>query len=165
MVMLCLTGCDSNEDGGPTTAQAPGLGFPSWVRHWNNIALGTVLAADLAQVPGERIGKVNGIDLGRRVAAAILAMRSEEGSNKPEPRVGVEFVTSSEPGKWHQDPIRLIPLAVGAYWGKVKPFVLLSADQFRVSTPPSLSSPEYAVAYNEESTWRRWNRNAHQSHA
>ena len=110
---------------------------------------GMVLAADLAQVPGESKGKVNGIDLGRRVAAAILTMRTEDGSSKPEPRVGVELVTSTEPGKWRQDPISLIPLALGAYWGEVKPFVLLTADQFRVPAPPSLSSSEYAVAYNE----------------
>jgi hypothetical protein len=110
--------------------------------------LGAILAMDLAQVPdGQR--KVNGIDLGRRVAAAILAMRTEDGSGKPEPRVGVEFVTNTELGKWRQDPISLIPLALGAYWGEVKPFVLLTADQFRVPAPPSLSSPQYAVAFNE----------------
>ena len=108
----------------------------------------TVLAKDLAQVPKGR-KKVNGIDLGRRVAAAILTRRTEDGSTKPEPRVDVEFVTSTEPGKWRQDPISGIPLALGAYWGEVQPFVLLTADQFRAPVPPSLSSPEYAAAYNE----------------
>jgi len=109
---------------------------------------GTVLAKDLAQVPkGQE--KVNGIDLGRQVAAAILTRRTEDGSTKPEPRVGVEFLTSAEPGKWRQDPISLMPLALGAYWGEVNPFVLLTVDQFRAPAPPSLSSPEYAVAYNE----------------
>jgi hypothetical protein len=110
--------------------------------------LETVLRADLAQVPdGDR--KVNGIDLGRRVAAAILTMRTEDGSDKPEPRIGVEFMTSTEPGKWRQDPISQMPLALGAYWSEVKPFVLLTADQFRIPAPPGLSSREYAVAYNE----------------
>ena len=109
---------------------------------------GTVLEKDLTQVPkGDK--KVNGIDLGRRVAAAILTKRNEDGSSKPEPRLGVEFLTSTERGKWRQDPISLMPLAVGAHWGEVKPFVLPTADQFRVPPPPSLNSPEYAVAYNE----------------
>jgi hypothetical protein len=108
----------------------------------------TVLAADLAQLP-DGDNKANGIDLGRRVAAALLTMRTEDGSDKPEPRVGIEFVTSTEPGKWRQDPISQVPLALGAYWSEVKPFVLLTADQFRIPAPPSLSSREYAVAYNE----------------
>jgi hypothetical protein len=112
------------------------------------LELETVLRADLAQVPdGDR--KVNGIDLGRRAAAAILTMRTEDGSNKAEPRIAVEFMTSTEPGKWRQDPMSQIPLALGAYWSEVKPFVLLTADQFRIPAPPSLSSREYAVAYNE----------------
>jgi hypothetical protein len=65
------------------------------------------------------------------------------------PRVGVEFLTSNDPGKWRQDPLSQIPLALGAYWGGVKPFVLERADQFRAPAPPRLDSAEYAIAYNE----------------
>ena len=42
-----------------------------------------------------------------------------------------------------------VPLAMGAHWGEVKPFVLESAAQFRVPPPPALDSPEYAAAFEE----------------
>lgn len=90
--------------------------------------------------------------LGRQTAAAILAARANDGSQRPEPHVGVEFLTSNDPGKWRQDPISLIPLALGAYWSGVKPFVLERADQFRVPPPPGLDSAAYAAAYNEAKT-------------
>lgn len=107
-----------------------------------------LLAEDLNEIQNER-KREDGIDLGRRAAAAILALRVDDGSQHAEPRVGVDFPTSNEPGKWRQDPISQIPLAMGAYWGKVKPFVLKSGDQFRVPPPPALDSPEYAAAFDE----------------
>ncbi|HWI58273.1 MAG TPA: chloroperoxidase [Bacillota bacterium] len=106
------------------------------------------LTDDLSRLQ-EGDAKTKGIDLGKQAAAAILALRSGDGSQIPEPRVGIEFITSTLPGKWRQDPISLNPLALGAYWGQVKPFVLNSADQFRIPPPPALNSAEYAAAYNE----------------
>ena len=106
------------------------------------------LADDLTEIPGGRL-KTNGVALGKRTAAAVLAARANDGSQHPEPRVGIEFLTSKDPGKWRQDPISLIPLALGAYWDEVKPFVLERADQFRVPPPPRLDSREYAVAFDE----------------
>jgi hypothetical protein len=107
-----------------------------------------LLAADLKQVPNGR-PKSDGIALGRRAAAAILAMRANDGSNYVEPRVGFEFITSNDPGKWRQDPISHHPLALGAFWGQVTPFVLQSSSQFRAPVPPAIDSAEYAVAYDE----------------
>src|SRR5205823_630974 len=43
----------------------------------------------------------------------------------------------------------LIPIALGAHWGQVRPFVLQSSDQFRVPPPPDMASAEYTDAYNE----------------
>ncbi len=106
------------------------------------------LTDDLNQIPDGR-AKANGIDLGRRAAAAILALRADDGSQHAEPRVGEDFATSDEPGRWRQDPISQIPLALGAYWGGVRPFVLKSGDQVRVPPPPALDSPEYAAAFDE----------------
>ncbi len=97
----------------------------------------------------DAVARGKGIDLGHRAAAAILGLRAGDGSEHAEPRVGVDFITSDEPGKWRQDPISQLPLALGAYWGAVKPFVLHSADQFRVPPPPALDGPQYAAAFDE----------------
>jgi hypothetical protein len=106
------------------------------------------LANDLAQIPNSP-PKADGISLGQRAASAILALRADDGSQQAEPRVGIEFITSNEPGKWRQDPISQHPLALGAYWGSVQPFVLESSNQFRAPMPPALNSAEYAAAYDE----------------
>jgi hypothetical protein len=111
-------------------------------------SLDATLAADLSEI-ADGHAKKKGIALGIRAAAAILALRSNDGSARPEPRVGIEFITSNAPGKWRQDPISQNPLALGAYWGQVQPFVLDSADQYRVPTPPSLKSAAYTAAYRE----------------
>jgi len=94
-------------------------------------------------------GKEAGRRVGRAAAAAILAERRNDGSERPEPRVGIEFITSNAPGKWRQDPVSQIPLALGAHWGRVRPFVIESARQFRVPAPPALDSRAYATAFNE----------------
>ncbi|NOT49162.1 MAG: phosphatase PAP2 family protein [Acidobacteria bacterium] len=107
-----------------------------------------LLAADLAQIPaGTR--KNNGIDLGRRAAVAILTLRTDDGSQHAEPRINVDYIPISRPGYWRQDPISLVPLALGAHWGEVRPFALESTSQFRIPPPPDMTSPEYAAAYNE----------------
>ena len=97
----------------------------------------------------EKRAKANGIALGQQVAAAILALRANDGSQVPEPYVGIEHPTSDLPGHWRQDPISLIPLALGGHWGECVPFVLETGAQFRAPTPPPLESQKYAAAYNE----------------
>jgi len=117
--------------------------FPSQARDFR-----ANLREDLKSLSDGR-AKNNGIDLGRRAAAVILALRENDGSEHPEPRVGVDYITSDKPGKWRQDPIMQIPLALGTRWAKVKPFVMKSARQFRVPPPPALNSRQYAAAYDE----------------
>ena len=113
-------------------------------------ALDALLAADLGEirVRGAR-AKADGIELGRRAAAAILARRANDGSQHPEPRVGVDYIPGDKAGEWRQDPISRIPLALGAHWDRVRPFVLRSAQQFRVPPPPAMGSREYEIAYDE----------------
>jgi hypothetical protein len=110
--------------------------------------LSAALRKDLKRIPEGR-AKNDGIDLGRSAAAAILALRENDGSEHAEPRVGIEYITSKKPGKWRQDPISEIPLALGARWSRVKPFVMKSASQFRVPPPPALNSKKYAAAFDE----------------
>jgi len=106
------------------------------------------LADDLATIADGR-PKDDGIALGHRAAAAILALRANDGSQHAEPRIGVDFLTGDGPGEWRQDPISQLPLALGAYWGEVRPFVMASSAQFRVPSPPALASLAYAVAFDE----------------
>ncbi|HEY7128539.1 MAG TPA: vanadium-dependent haloperoxidase [Nitrospira sp.] len=120
--------------------------FPSQTRAFDDL-----LADDLKQLQEGRL-KASGIALGRRAAAAILSMRSADGAQHAEPRVGIEFQTSNDPGKWRQDPISQSPLALGAYWGKVSPFVLETGHQFRAPSPARLDSLDYATAFNEVKT-------------
>src|SRR5204863_4063056 len=117
--------------------------FPSQASRFDDL-----LAADLALIP-DADSKNEGIDLGQRAAAAILARRSDDGSNHSEPRIGVDFFPSNQPGKWRPDPISANPLALGAYWNQVAPFTMQSAVQFRAQVPPALTSIAYTTAYNE----------------
>jgi hypothetical protein len=110
--------------------------------------LGDLLARDLARI-ADGNSKREGIRIGRRAANAILKRRTRDGSEHQEPLVGDGFLTSNEPGKWRQDPISLIPLALGAHWGKVTPFVLPSVAKFRAGPPPPMNSAPYARAYDE----------------
>ncbi|HMJ04706.1 MAG TPA: vanadium-dependent haloperoxidase [Chthoniobacterales bacterium] len=109
----------------------------------------TLLAADLAENRDNRQKQANGRALGQQIAARILTMRTEDGSQIPEPQIGTEFIPSNLAGHWRQDPISLIPLALGAHWGECVPFVLQAANQFRTPPPPATTSTAYTTAYNE----------------
>ena len=111
-------------------------------------ALDSRLAEDLSPMKDIK-ATINGIDLGKRVAAAILANRSHDGSEHPEPFFGVDWPTNNLPGHWRQDPISLLPIVLGGHWGECLPFVVESSSQFRVPPFPAMSSPEYAVAFDE----------------
>ncbi|MGX4642831.1 vanadium-dependent haloperoxidase [Massilia sp. SYSU DXS3249] len=106
------------------------------------------LSADLARLPAGR-AKLNGIDAGRRAAAAILALRASDGNYYGEPVVGEDYQVGHAPGEWRPDPVSRSPIALGAYWQRLTPFVLQSAEQFRVPPPPGLASEAYARAFNE----------------
>ena len=85
------------------------------------------LAEDLSAITNAH-QRANGIDLGHRAATAILAMRVNDGSQVPDPTLGVDYFPSDQPGHWRQDPISLIPLAIGAHWGECIPFVINSTS-------------------------------------
>jgi vanadium-dependent haloperoxidase-like protein len=108
----------------------------------------TLLADDLALIKNKN-EKANGIGLGQRAAAAILAMRVGDGAQVPDPLVNIDHPTSNLAGHWRQDPISLIPLALGGHWGECIPFVVHSSSQFGVPPPPDMTSNDYAQAYNE----------------
>src|SRR5262249_13803755 len=103
----------------------------------------------LRQPPRRLLQTVRGMLLGRRAASLILSRREGDGSGYGEPLIGTECIPSREPGCWRQDPSGQGPVALGAKWGAVTPFVLQSGDQFRAPPPPDLTSAEYAAAFHE----------------
>jgi hypothetical protein len=107
------------------------------------------LNSELGQVASGD-SKNHGIALGHSAAQAIIAWRTYDGSQIPEPHYGVEYIAGNGPGEWRQDPISHHPLALGAFWNQVLPFSMTSADQFRVEPPPPLSTTAYALTYDEE---------------
>jgi hypothetical protein len=118
--------------------------FPS-----QRAALGAELADSMQRVTDSELARNNGITLGRRAATVILNRRVNDGSQHAEPLYGSGYIPSNQPGRWRQDPISQSPVALGARWGGVRPFVLQSSQQFRLPPPPSLNSAQYAAAYNE----------------
>jgi PAP2 superfamily len=117
--------------------------FPSQKAHCD-----ALLAEELAAIP-DGPGKTEGMTTGARAARAILARTADDGSDYEEPVMGVDFFTSDRPGNWRQDPISQLPLALGAYWGKVRPLVITSARAYRVPEPPDMASRAYTEAFNE----------------
>ena len=112
------------------------------------VQLHALLADDLDAISGGAALR-RGVLLGRINAAAMMALRRGDGSEAAEPKVGMDHLTSDQPGYWRQDPIGQSPLAMGAYWGAVRPFTMRSAAQFRAVPPPAMATDEYSVAYHE----------------
>jgi hypothetical protein len=99
--------------------------------------------AELAKV-ADGPAKDQGIRIGDQVAADLLAIRANDGSNTtPAP-----FVPGTAPGDFRPTPPNL-PTPVFTTWGQVTPFVLESGNQFRPAPPPALTSDAYADAINE----------------
>ncbi|MEW6283362.1 MAG: phosphatase PAP2 family protein [Candidatus Eremiobacterota bacterium] len=104
------------------------------------------LAADLAAIP-DGPSKTNGIEIGRRSAEIILLDRANDGSDNATQSLPYNF--GQLPGQWRVDPLNPGQQPLGANWGRVRPFVLAAASQFRSPPPPALTTPEYAAAYDE----------------
>jgi hypothetical protein len=117
--------------------------YPSQAEHCHEL-----LVEDLSRVP-DGAAKDAGVAIGQFAASAILQRRAGDGSEKPEQDVNVDYIPGNGPGEWRQDPISLLPVALGVTWGEVTPFVLDSARPFRVPPPPPLQSREYARAFAE----------------
>jgi hypothetical protein len=86
------------------------------------------------------------VAIGQAAAAAILALRSADGSIAPMP-----YTPGTGPGIWQPTPPALLPAALPG-WGQVTTFALASGGQFRPARPAffDLTSAEYAADYNEE---------------
>jgi len=103
-------------------------------------------AAALAAIP-DGAAKAAGVAVGQAAAAAILALRADDGSDQS--MTDFDYPQGTEPGEWRFTPDFPFPFAFGTNWSKVTPFVLHSSSQFRPQAPYHLASKKYAADYNE----------------
>jgi hypothetical protein len=106
------------------------------------------LARALAAIP-DSPAKTDGIAVGRAAAVTCLDARAGDGSELSAPGAPDDYVFGQEPGAWRVDPMHTEQTPLGPKWGRVKPFAMTSASQFRAPPPPALDSAEYAAAFNE----------------
>jgi hypothetical protein len=95
------------------------------------------------------IAKNHGIALGKAAAKAILDNRANDGAATAQ----YAYVQGTLPGQYRSTPPFDAPPNTGFVmfpgWGKLKPFGLNTAAQFRAAPPYDVSSTEYATDYNE----------------
>jgi hypothetical protein len=96
-------------------------------------------AAYLATVPDGR-AKQEGIAIGQKVAAAVLALRTGDGREK-NPTVTDLQPPPAGPGVWTPDSTKTV---LGLRLPGIKPLTLRSAAQFRPTGPAALTSRKYA---------------------
>jgi hypothetical protein len=85
-----------------------------------------------------------GVDMGRFMAAEMLADRMHDGSKVHSP-----YTPGTAPGQWQPDPLHPNQGSLGQDWGAVTPFAMTSLGQFKVPPPPPLGSAAFAQAFNE----------------
>lgn len=88
-------------------------------------------------------GKTAGIDLGQRVAAAVLQSRSGDGSDAV-----VDYVYDTSPGRWSRTSPDFLPPLL-PQWRQVRPLAVDDITVYRADAPPELTSEEYAEAVDE----------------
>jgi PAP2 superfamily len=98
----------------------------------------------LAQIP-DGADKTIGIDVGRAVALAILALRSDDGSAA----APIPYVFGNDAGNYQSTPPNFPKQPAFTHWSRVTPFALERANQFRPGAPPALASTEYTAVFNE----------------
>ena len=101
-------------------------------------------AAAWAGIP-DGVAKTEGLRLGRAAAAAILALRAQDGSDTP--LLDTEYPQGTAPGEYRFTPGFSFVFAPG--WADVEPFVLQKSSQFRPDPPYKVTSRKYAVDFNE----------------
>jgi hypothetical protein len=94
--------------------------------------------AALKPLPDGR-AKTDGIAVGEQAAAAILASCAEDGAMAPN-----TYRPHTSPGVYVPTIFPAVP-----HWGRRKPWVMSSGDQFRPGAPPSLTSDTWKRDFDE----------------
>ena len=100
------------------------------------------LMESLAFVP-EGPSKQAGIELGVKVADAVLEWRRDDGA-----KIQVAYASKGSLGAWDRTHPDFLPPLL-PQWPLVLPFAMNDGKQFRPPAPPSLNSLQYAVAVDE----------------
>jgi PAP2 superfamily len=96
--------------------------------------------------------KTDGIATGDAAAAAMIALRANDGSSP------AQFFTPGTPvpGQWQATAscpiVNGVAVGTAFQWQNVTPFGISSASDFLLDPPPVLTSDEYAKTYNEVMT-------------
>ena len=100
--------------------------------------LGVSLAASLAGI-ADSDAKSKGVELGRKAAAGIIALRADDGSNVPE-----SYRPAASPGIY-------VPTAmpIESTSAKMTPWAMSTGSQFRPAPPPALNSEVWTRDLNE----------------
>jgi hypothetical protein len=107
--------------------------------------LDAAYAARLALIP-DGLAKTQGINAGAMAAAAILALRANDGWDKQ------VFLDHGYPQGTAPGEFRFLPGTDFAFlptWGNVPPFSLFRANQYRPNPPDRIDSKKYAADLNE----------------
>jgi hypothetical protein len=103
-------------------------------------------AAAIAALPNNA-ARMLGIQVGQASAAAIVSLRSGDGSENSQINPNCPDPNKTEAGEFLCVPG--FPIVAAESWGHVTPFVLHHVSQFRPSPPHKLSSKKYAADFNE----------------
>lgn len=121
----------------PVIAQIPAP-FTQACRDAGTAVVQTAYTTALAAVPNTA-GKAHGIAVGHASAQAVLARRSNDGSDTL--LIDTAYPQGTAPGQYRFTPGAAFAFAPG--WGRVTPFVLTDADQYRPGPPPALTDRQY----------------------
>jgi hypothetical protein len=102
------------------------------------------LQQSLAQLPDDA-GKADGVRIGRAVADAVLALRSDDGSDDQP----IPYMFGKTPGDYQSTPPNFPSQPQFTHWSRVTPFALKHADQFRPGPPPALTSETYTDVFEQ----------------
>lgn len=116
------------------------FGFPS-----QQATLDAAYADSLKLIP-DGAAKTRGILIGKIAAAVILAIRVADGWDA-QPPPDFNYPQGTAPGEYRFTPP--FNFAALTHWGRVTPFVLRDASQFRPGRPYPVTSLRYAVDFNE----------------
>jgi hypothetical protein len=101
----------------------------------------------LAAIP-DGTAKTNGIMVGQQVAAAIVALRTNDGRER-NPTLADLNPPPPGPGIWERNPGNPLPPVLGLRLPGITPLALESASQFRPDGPNALTSDEYTEDFDQ----------------